>query len=207
VERLGGPRKALPMIALYLRLPKRLAAERGMAVYLLRGCGREAVPLLVKVLVKELASEDEPVGACWALGCMGPEARGAGPALVKVLESKPSSFWSRFFAVWALGETGAADGSAVPVLVEALKDEYDLVQSAAAQVLGRMGPAAKAAEPELQKLLEALNAKEESSHTIIGPTTFRHASGDSTIVIPKTKDAVIEALKSVRGEGAADAGK
>ncbi|MCH7726721.1 MAG: HEAT repeat domain-containing protein [Planctomycetes bacterium] len=55
-------------------------------------------------------------------------------------------------AIHAIGSVGPAE-TAVPQIEEFLGDESQIVRRAAAETLGRMGPAAKDAIPALEKTL------------------------------------------------------
>jgi hypothetical protein len=79
VKELGGPVAALPKVRFYLWLPRCLAPERALALDVLGGCGKPAVPLLLRVL-----SEGDPgarQSAAYALGQIDPDAEEAIPAL------------------------------------------------------------------------------------------------------------------------------
>ncbi|HZT83199.1 MAG TPA: HEAT repeat domain-containing protein [Gemmataceae bacterium] len=104
----------------------------------------EAVPALAK-----LAADPEPevrAAAVEALACIGPPARAAGPALAKALgdEDVRTRRGASAALVRVLGD------DAVPHLTEALAD--DRAQPFAAAALGRLGPAARLAAPELERL-------------------------------------------------------
>ena len=155
---------------------------------------KAAVPMLVLALKD--ADSDVQYHARKALGKIGPPAGEAVPALIRAVKDKDSRV--RAAAATALGQIGPAAETAVPALVEALKDtDYQallkiglaavphLIQALktgqrplrrrAAEVLGKMGPAAKAAVPELIRTLKeekgGLRAAAAKALGGIGPVT------------------------------------
>jgi len=110
---------------------------------------KTAVPALVTAL------EDGEVGlsAIEALTRIGPGAQAATRPLLKLLKHKDERV--RGAATRALGDVGAKPEEVVPALIEALKHEAD--RWSAARTLGRYGPWAKAAIPELLALLKSEN--------------------------------------------------
>jgi HEAT repeat protein len=93
-------------------------------------------------LIAELKDSDPDVrrAAAKKLSESGPEARAAAPALLAALKDK--DFFVRRFAARAVGKVGADPKDAVGPLVALLNDENEkkVVQEAAAQSLGKMGP-------------------------------------------------------------------
>ena len=79
VKELGGPAATLAKVRFYLWLPRCLAPERALALDVLGGCGKPAVPLLLRALREaDLATRQS---AAYALGRIGPDAEEAIPAL------------------------------------------------------------------------------------------------------------------------------
>ena len=110
-----------------------------------------------------------------ALGDIGPDARSAVPALFKLLDSEDD----RDAARGALREIDDADATAVPILTEALKSEDRRRRFYAISLLRKVGPAAKEALPELQRI-----AEEDESR--------------------RTRDFVKSAIKSIQRESDKD---
>jgi HEAT repeat protein len=148
IDRLGGAEAALPKLRLYLRMPEFTAPGRVVAVLMLGGCGRRAVPELVRML-----RDPEPFirrFACRALACMGAEAEEAMPALIGMLrDGDPDAQWS---VCYAIGAIGAGAQGAVPVLIPMLQGKDP---GRAARTLGRIGPKAAEAVPEIIALLHS----------------------------------------------------
>lgn len=103
----------------------------------------------VTALIDETNAKEEGlrVAAVEALADVGPAARDAVPTLAKLIKDPTGSVQWR--AVEALGWTGSE--TAVPALLAALKENH---KDEAAQALMRLGPKAKAAVPELAKLVK-----------------------------------------------------
>ena len=121
IKELGGPARASRGLALYLRLPRRLAPRPQIAAILLGSCGecgRRAVPLLVR----RLGDPDEWMrrAAAEALGELK-DPRAVEPLMTML---KDSSSAVRCFAARALGNIG--DPRAVEPLIALLKKPYDL---------------------------------------------------------------------------------
>ena len=106
--------------------------------------GKPAVPALVSALKDENVNVRLTVAK--SLGAIGPDAKAAVPALAKLLDDDVGGVTIN--AAEALGQIGSA---AVPVLAEKLSDPN--LRALAASVLSEIGPDAKAAVPELVKLL------------------------------------------------------
>ncbi len=83
---------------------------------------------------------------------MGPRAKGAAPALIEIVRTDQNN-QSRSEALMALGATGGDPKKVVPAAIKALQSRREDVCSAACFALGRMGKAAAAAVPELEKRL------------------------------------------------------
>ena len=158
MKRLGEPPRSVRRLAIYLRLPRWMGANRQYAALALGRIGPEA-KAAVPALVKALGDRNAHVraDAASALYFIGPAAKTAVPALIGLLGD--TDRYVRHWAVVALGKIGPEARKAVPALVKILEDEDTDVQmrSWAAQALGGIGPDAKAAVPVLVKaLVEAL---------------------------------------------------
>lgn len=123
---------------------------------------------IVPDLVRVLDEDDEWVEGYYAavlLGSLGPKAKDAVPALIRCLKAKKVDL--REAAIRSLGEIGAGAKEAVPALAGILRERtglFDNVEAGyrcrarAAEALGRLGPAARAALPDLLKSLKDNNA-------------------------------------------------
>jgi HEAT repeat protein len=125
----------------------------------------EAVPELAQALVED----EEPLvrmNAARALLRLGEEAKPAVPELIKALKDKANDTNANAFhatiqevVAVALGKATAGTNEGVPALTEALKAARTIPgRKALARALGDVGPAAQAAVPPLQALLEDDNA-------------------------------------------------
>jgi HEAT repeat protein len=127
VEFLGGPGPAARKLSFYLRLPKRWAYSKGIAVDMLGYCGEPALPELNRLL----AHEDGMMRRMTAesLGKVGgPRAM---DALVVAL--KDDDWFVRYGAVNGLGIVG--EPQAGRLLEKARKDEDEHVRKRAGEVL------------------------------------------------------------------------
>ena len=117
-------------------------------------------------LTNSLASDDPQVrhSACYALGRIGPAAKGAVAALRKMLQSPDDTEQLR--GIWALlkilPQDAAVKQMAVPLLMGAFEDEREVVRLEAAKSLGEIGSLARAAVPVLRKALndESVHVRE-----------------------------------------------
>lgn len=119
------------------------------------------VPVLVRAL-KETANAATPgtkgsieVGeiAAFSLANIGPKARPAVPALLQMLDERGMT--RRNAAIYALGRIAGDEPKTIARLLDLLKRDPDLaIRSAAGSALGRIGPPAKEAVPELIRLLQ-----------------------------------------------------
>lgn len=161
-----------------------------------------AVPELSEGLSRGLEDPRAVAFSAWALGAIGPAAKGAVPELIKALKSKQSTesgkykFRPRGFIAWALGRIGmneAQAGEAVPVLAGLINGEDVFAQPAAAWTLSRLGPLSEPAMPELLKAL----GKSTYSHLVVG---FHASNALANIGKPAVPGLVKAAVK---GNGAA----
>jgi len=135
--------------------------------------GRPAVALLAKALHND--NKDIREGAAEVLGDLGADAEPAIPDLAEALCSKPTADGMRDYdtfvapsAALALAKIGR---SAVPALAKALQDGNEHVRSYAVDALGRMGPAAAAAAPDLKRLVAV-----EKSESVRWPAVETYAA-------------------------------
>jgi HEAT repeat protein len=149
-----GPaaRGALPALVAALR-DRRRPAARDVAVDVLFRLGPDAVPVLGEALLDPECGSRRQVAQY--LGDMGPAARPAVPALLRTLQA--DDVWLRFEAASALPridpDVGAA--AAVPVLAGLLDPRLEVsFRSKVVAVLGRLGPRARGAVPQLTLALE-----------------------------------------------------
>ncbi len=151
IQQAGGPQRALPLLRLYIRLPKWVAPKRMWAVFLMGYCGMEALPDVLRAL----ESDDEEIreGGYNALGKFGPEIV---PELLAALEAhEGDETWlePRRYIIYALGIIGPPARDAVPALIKCLGSPEHNTRTRAAEALGEIGPDARPAVPVLRKLL------------------------------------------------------
>jgi HEAT repeat protein len=127
---------------------------RAAAARALRNFGKPAVAPLAEVM-----KDDSVILRCAAaetLGKMGVEAKTAVPALVGIVKDPKVNSHVRFWTIRALGAMGAEAEPAVPALLASLRDRESWIAIAAAQALGKIGPAAsKEAIPLLAEALKS----------------------------------------------------
>ena len=113
---------------------------------------KEVIPALIGALEDE--DENVRLAAMKALAKRGPSANEAVPVLTKFLQKEKESRL-RVGVAMALLEIEPSPRQVVPVLVAVLKDKKANgdVLSAAADTLGKLGPAAQEAVPALQEAL------------------------------------------------------
>lgn len=130
---------------------------------------RSAIPALVEMLKTEDPEPDHPEANLWtmaranaayALGTIGPADRPSafGPLLEAARDTRGRIRANALVALSLLGvRAGAEADAAVPVLVQVLEDWKDLVESqqSAAELLGSIGPPARAAVPALTRALDS----------------------------------------------------
>jgi HEAT repeat protein len=116
--------------------------------------GSEGHPKVETILAGLLEAEDAMIRsrAAMAIGRLGPKATPAVPALLKALESRDRVV--RRWSASALGQIGGPEAHAVlPALMVALGDEDHAVRMQAAAAIGPFGAEARAAVPEIVRLL------------------------------------------------------
>ena len=104
-------------------------------------------------LVMAVGDEDEQVreAAVGALESLEAPLEQDIPRLAKLLADSAKHADVAYWAATLLGRANEAAAEAVPALAAALRDTWPMaVRQRAAWALGRMGPAARAAESELQ---------------------------------------------------------
>jgi HEAT repeat protein len=110
----------------------------------------------VPALARALADTDRPERwrVASALRGIGPAATEAVPALIRALDDTDSGVFTS--AAWALREIGPVDDRYEDLLIEtlrkALRSRDRRVRESAAMTLGKIGPKAKEALPELMRL-------------------------------------------------------
>ena len=135
------------------------AAVAAIALGRLGTNAQSAVPALIKAL--DIAEDGLCNNAANALGKFGPAARPAIPALEKVLQhSRGTEKLNAAFSLWRID--GRTD--VVPILIKRLESQaaWDPMERLSPQntrsfmldVLGEIGPPAKAAVPLLQQMLQ-----------------------------------------------------
>lgn len=87
-----------------------------------------------------------------ATGCGGEKA--ADVDLNAQLSALSGDADAKVNALAEISKLGAGAASAVPQIIPLLKDEDDVVRRTAAFTLGAIGPAAKAAVPDLKEMLK-----------------------------------------------------
>jgi len=146
----SSARGAIPALRDAIRAAKADAPAEGIAspavVFTLAKLGVDAIPLLIELL-------DEPDSmfprrVAQVLGEIGPAAKPAVPALTKALQNDdPFVRRDAACALWQIDKNSAG----VPVLAAMVKDGGSWLVEPAAAALGEIGPAAKAALPELER--------------------------------------------------------
>lgn len=164
---------AIPLLLEPLKDPKGTARIYRSTVPITLGVigppAKSAIPALVEILKTEDPEPDDPEANLWtmaranaayALGTIGPADR--APAFAALLDAvRDTRGRIRANALVSLGTLGVRAGSEteaiVPVLIQVLEDWKDLVdgQQAAADLLGSIGPPARAAVPALTRALES----------------------------------------------------
>lgn len=168
------------------------------------------VPAFIPLLRAELRREDRSTlnDVLLALGKMGEAAKVAVPGIVKYIQPD-SSYRSTAFN--ALAEIGPGSLYALPQLREILKaDGYAYDKQQAAMVIGRIGPSAKEAIPDLIRLLDdsyvtvrgeamvALARMGEDAKSVI-PKIHSFTASELTIDVKKSQEA-LEIFKEKLGD-------
>jgi len=157
VARWGGSAHVLPLLRRYNRLPKFLAGEKYLAVRLLGACGKQAVPALVEAL------EVEPYEAILALDALGSAAKPAIPTLMEIAGRPSDNAFLRANAVALLGKLKLDAAEAVPVLTKIIAEPRKMsgpVYITALEALGKMGPSARIALPQVADCLKSSDVRE-----------------------------------------------
>lgn len=145
---------------------KRFAAEA------LAKLGLDAAPVLQTVKVAMADRDPEVRRALWGVvAAVGPEAKGFAPLLVEQLDealTAPSAAGGDSVrqAVELLDQIGAPD-QALPLLRRGLKSRQAAVRKESAAGLGRLGPAAKDAVPDLVKLFDDAGSKDQAIAALV----------------------------------------
>lgn len=116
-----------------------------IVTHALVSAGEAAVPKLIKGLERPAIRGY----ACMVLMQLGPKGKGAKDAIVPL--TKDADVHLRAVAVAALAAVAGDDPAVVAATAAALDDPSGEVRFAAADSLGRLGPAAKSAEAALRK--------------------------------------------------------
>jgi HEAT repeat protein/flagellar basal body rod protein FlgF len=165
-----------------------------------RDCLRRMGPVAVPALVELLGDETPAVrcDAAWAIGQIGPDATTAGPALILALSASASDV--RAAAADAIEHVIPNDEHASQAVVEMwandLKSSSPELRYRAALSLGRMGPKAISAIPELIQLVSDPQSGAARALGEMGP--------NATDAVPALVEALAHPQKHLR-EQAADA--
>lgn len=146
-----GPQQIKPLIdvAANRSNPRaRLSAIRALGAF--GPQAGDAVPVLIQALEDE--SWDGRDAAAEALGAIKQGTPEVIAALVRALQDPDERV--RMAAARAMGRCKLGHPTAIEALIKGLGDADMNVQLAAVEALGEIGPAARAALPELQKLAE-----------------------------------------------------
>lgn len=113
---------------------------------------KPAYPSILERLTAVDSSYAEQQAACYALGRLKSDARGALPTLAEIIAGKKPG--PKVAAAWATvgiaPQEAAADAKVVGLLIEGLKDARPVMRQAAAKALGELGKGAAAAVPALK---------------------------------------------------------
>jgi HEAT repeat protein len=159
---------AMPQILLLLSRSRSAEVRASSASAL--GSFEERGVSAVDALVDALSDSTEAVreAAATSLGEIGPGAAPAVDSLRQLLRSSATSKRLRLAALSSLGDIG--DASALPELRKAL-DDPDLQYEAVGDI-GELGPAARAAEPDLVRLLNDASADKSGNDWLLGRLDF-----------------------------------
>lgn len=148
-------RPAVPRLAEMLSVEKPSDTDAMIRDDVIQTLGRigpsaaEAVPALVRAMEKPGKYGVRSI--LETLDRIGSAARAAAPAVCRVLKSGSDN--ERAAAAQTLGALRASGTETVAALVAALRDPSEHVRLKAVYALDSLGPAAKAAVPELRRLL------------------------------------------------------
>ena len=148
--------------------------------------GAPAVPRLIDALKHEKVRAN----AAYILGRIGPAAAPATDALAKLIDDKNADVAQE--AVFALAHIGPGAKDAVPALIKSLQQGEDKEASAAsiAHCLGKIGPAAAAAEPELLALLKG----PDRNAAVLSAWALGQIRPNSADIAAKTVPVLVEGL-------------
>ncbi len=155
IMRLGGEEKAAERLAGYARMPDWIVSDRNrfMAIHLLGHCGRSAYrPLLRRLkdssLPLRVSSADAMARVLEGQHADGSDA--VAPLCDLLRTNDPGSQMASMRALAAIGEDARAATGQLAALVT---DERDALSFLAARALGKIGPGAKSAVPELKRVV------------------------------------------------------
>ena len=152
----------------------------------LAGLGAPAVPRLITALKHEKHRRE----IISVLGRMGPAAAPATDALAALIADKNDQVADE--AILALANIGPGAKAAVPALAKALRQEKDTEPnlSAIAYCLGRIGPDAASAQPELLALLKSA----DRSAALLSAWALNQIQVKSAEIAAKALPVLIEGL-------------
>jgi len=143
---------ALPELIILIK--KGTPTEKAESLFIVGSIGSKA-DSAAPAAIEALADADPQVkmAAGYALGKIGPAAKDALPALLKLSASDDELL--KLSSVWAMLQIGVMNEDltkmAVPMLAKALSSDREFVRVEAAMSLGKLGKAAAAAVPALEK--------------------------------------------------------
>jgi HEAT repeat protein len=174
----------------------RVADEAILALGKIGAAAKSAVPALLKTLQSPTELEANRASIAFALGKIGPDAAEAQPALDAALKNSDRSL--ALMAAWALNQIqpgGEIAAKTVPVLIEGLALPVPECRQLAAEALGRLGAAAKAAATALEQAThdedrDVRNAAAAALTAVGGPAPKTSAAEAAAI---KNGDVVLAA--------------
>lgn len=192
--------ETLPALAAAIQDSDRLVREESArSLYRLVGYAKGEAREVVAAIIAAIEKSGKKESPSWSfyqqhlyscLGEVGSEAESAVPFLLRILQDNESELRSN--AARALGKIGDTD--AIPGLINTLHDADLVLVGAGAEAIGRFGPSAKQAVPQLLKLLD-----DNRTHSL-------SISGGHTKGFPTTiGETVAEALKKIDPENARQA--
>ncbi len=191
VALLGGSERAARHLAIYVRIPDRLAPGKYEAFGILASCGRPAAPVLAENLRR--SEKDRRTWAAKALCRLGADSEKAVPELTRALDDPEL----RGMAAEALSMTESGHMAAVPVFVDRLSDRE--AGHYASMTLARM---ARENPSIAQRLLEEFHSP--APHVRAGVSTaFGAAGGDCGLAaVPAMVRALDDPESMVRSAAA-----